>query len=243
MRQTSWIFYSLCPTIKNSRGFIKMKTIKIFITLGTMILCSIASFGQNADFYKQHIEACLSKGDCDKAQIMYDSWKELSGMRDNTIETRIAACKSTKRQQEEQRSQNEQIQLASKQLNIGQEYTFKEGSNLYEGRVAYLDNTKQHGLLLFGKSTYKCSLSDASFMAGFKMGRLPMKVELDLIYKNKHLLGLYEEYWSSTSASRNGNHHYTVDFSDGKTYSRRIRQGANAMVVYYKCYYFIVVDF
>lgn len=73
-----------------------MKTIRIFIILVAMILCSITTFGQNADFYKQQIEVCLSKGDCDKAQIMYDAWRELSGRSDTSIEERIEAYKKTK---------------------------------------------------------------------------------------------------------------------------------------------------
>lgn len=58
-----------------------------------IVLYSISSFGQqNADFYKQRIEECLSRGNCDDAQIMYDAWKEMTGTRDVEIESRIDAC-------------------------------------------------------------------------------------------------------------------------------------------------------
>ena len=70
-----------------------MKTIKIFTFIVTLALFSIPTFGQNADFYKQQIEVCLSRGDCDKAQTMYDAWKELTKQQDPNIESRIETCR------------------------------------------------------------------------------------------------------------------------------------------------------
>lgn len=65
-----------------------MKRRGVFGILVAILVCYTAVFAQDANFYKQQIEACLSRGDCDKAQTMYDSWKELSGARDTNIESR-----------------------------------------------------------------------------------------------------------------------------------------------------------
>ena len=72
-----------------------MKPIKLLIFCVVMALCHTAVFGQDASFYKQQIEECLSRGDCDKAQIMYDAWRELSGIRDADYERRIDDCKNS----------------------------------------------------------------------------------------------------------------------------------------------------
>lgn len=66
-----------------------MKGLKITLAALFMILGCIKVLGQNADFYKQKIEDCLSRNDARNAQIMYDAWKELTKRTDADIERRI----------------------------------------------------------------------------------------------------------------------------------------------------------
>ena len=57
-----------------------------------LLTFNIASFGQNANFYKQKALECLSNNDCDRAQIMYKSYLELSKQKDASIEAAIKKC-------------------------------------------------------------------------------------------------------------------------------------------------------
>ena len=65
---------------------------KISISLLALFSLTIASFSQSADFYKQKALECLTNNDCGRAQIMYDSYKELSKQKDLTIEASIKKC-------------------------------------------------------------------------------------------------------------------------------------------------------
>ena len=71
-----------------------MKSIIKIVFFLALISHSVAMFSQQeVNFYKQMVEQCLSKGNCDKAQIMYESYKDAIGKADVDIETRIKACK------------------------------------------------------------------------------------------------------------------------------------------------------
>jgi len=96
-------------------------------------------------------------------------------------------------------------------LTIGQEYSVSTPTGTSYGRIAYLDATGQHGLLLCYKSTQKSRRNVCSAW------RSPTKGELLLIYQNRYALGLLDEYWSSDVAKKVGNwvFYYTVDFSNG----------------------------
>lgn len=76
---------------------IKKRLISFFMLLALIASCCLPVFGQqDAVFYKQKAEECLSRGECDKAQIMYDAWKQVSNERDATLESRIMNCMNTK---------------------------------------------------------------------------------------------------------------------------------------------------
>lgn len=218
-----------------------MKRRGVFGILVAILVCYTAVFAQDANFYKQQIEACLSRGDCDKAQTMYDSWKELSGARDTNIESRIATCREIKKWQETQRKQQQQTHPTAPV--IGQEYAIRKDGYFIKGRVAYLDATKLHGLLLVEKSTRTEAIRKRVALHDTQPHhRLPTKVELELIYKNNYLLGLHDEYWSQTADGKH--HHYTLDFSNGKTHSRRT-DNANGWGEpnYYYCHKLYIADF
>jgi len=71
-----------------------MKSIIKIVFFSALISHSSAMFSQQeVNFYKQMVEECLSKGDCNKAQIMYESYKDAIGKADVNIEARIKACK------------------------------------------------------------------------------------------------------------------------------------------------------
>jgi len=57
-----------------------------------LFMFSVASFGQDADFYKQKALELIANHDCDKAKIMYDSYKDLSKQTDANIEAAIKKC-------------------------------------------------------------------------------------------------------------------------------------------------------
>ena len=65
---------------------------KKLICFALLIIFSVVSFGQSADFYKQKTLECLSNNECEKAQIMYDSYKDLSKRNDAGIEAAIKKC-------------------------------------------------------------------------------------------------------------------------------------------------------
>lgn len=128
-----------------------MRHLRCFMLFALITSYCLPVFGQqDAAFYKQKAEECLSRGECDKAQIMYDTWKQVSGSRDNYIEARITACKTAQRQS---------IHTPPATLQVGQEHTLQHvDRNGYErdisGRIAYLDATKRHGLKVRAKSIF-----------------------------------------------------------------------------------------
>ena len=62
-----------------------------------LLAFNIASFGQNSNFYKQKALECLSNNDCDRAQIMYKSYMDLSKQKDASIEAAIEKCISSEK--------------------------------------------------------------------------------------------------------------------------------------------------
>ncbi|MBQ7280545.1 MAG: hypothetical protein IJR13_07490 [Bacteroidales bacterium] len=87
-------------------------------------------------------------------------------------------------------------------------------------RIGYLDNTRKHGIVFY--------LGELSSTPDYDCG--PTRAELDLLYQNKEILGLNEEYWSCEKASsaKNGwgdwshDKYYTMDFSNGKIKKRPV---------------------
>jgi len=70
-----------------------MKNQKRVLLLFAAILVNVANlFGQTADYYKQKTQECITNNDCDNAQIMYDSYKDLSKQTDAELEAAIKKC-------------------------------------------------------------------------------------------------------------------------------------------------------
>jgi len=70
-----------------------MKNQKRVLLLFAAILVNVTNlFGQTADYYKQKTQECITNHDCDKAQIMYDSYKDLSKQTDANLEAAIKKC-------------------------------------------------------------------------------------------------------------------------------------------------------
>lgn len=74
----------------------KQMVVNLVCFVGLFVF-SLTSFAQESvEFYKQKTIECLSDHDCNRAQIMYDSYKELSKQKDLAIEAEIEKCISSK---------------------------------------------------------------------------------------------------------------------------------------------------
>jgi hypothetical protein len=220
------------------------QNIKISI-FATILLCSTVAWAQIDDTENQvmqKITEALSQGDCDRAQRNYNIWKDLTQTTDSTVEGKIKFCVEAKNPRyiakRKTLSTTTSVDAKSKTaLQIGQKHKISVIGNdgkLYscEGRIAYLDASGEHGLLLTEErknaSTYH--RTDRYYK------RFPTKGELELIYKNKSILGLFDEYWSSTVAKHVANwyFYYTMDFASGKFNKRSYDK---------EYYYLLVADF
>ena len=113
----------------------------------------------------------------------------------------------------------------TQKFSVGQQHTitvFGSNGDKYScaGKIAYLDASGQHGLLLVDESKYQRTYYNGKSDKYYR--RIPTKGELELIYQNKNLLGLRNEYWSSTRSKKvaNWEFYYTVNFSNGSSNSR-----------------------
>jgi formylglycine-generating enzyme required for sulfatase activity len=64
---------------------------------GVFLLCVATTWGQEEEIlamFEQSINTHLSDGNCERAELAYNSWKAYTGSSDASIERRIAACKS-----------------------------------------------------------------------------------------------------------------------------------------------------
>jgi hypothetical protein len=208
------------------------------IAIVVMLLCNTVSWAQTdetANEVMQIVNEALTQGDCDKAQRAYNTWKALTNTTDSSVEKKMKECKNEELPLSKKRSApitytiTSEIKKEYRKLSIGQQYTSPNGCS---GKIAYLDATGQHGLLL--TTLYNGEKGTYYYGNTYEVcRRYATKGELELIYENSHLLGLKDEYWSSTRAKKiaNWEFYYTVDFSSGKSKSRDS----------YKVFYFLYV--
>jgi len=128
---------------ETSIRFAKMKAIIKTVFFIFLISCSTTIFGQqDADFYKQRLEECLSKNDCDRAQIMYNGYKDAIDKADVNIEARIKACRDTQLTHGTTsfEDSNPYLQKAKELFKSGDYEEAIKNFNLYK---AYVQNSEQ----------------------------------------------------------------------------------------------------
>jgi hypothetical protein len=212
-----------------------MKSLFSKLIWGALFAVStVTVWGQDAEtiaMLMQSINTHLTNGNCEKAQSAYDSWKSYTNSINSSVESRIKLCQGTK----------EQLQ----KLAVGQEVCICYDNNSMiinctdnctrkkeKGRITYLDATGQHGLLLVKEVQYTCYNCPPFYSNGTDY-YIPSKAELELIYPNRYLLGLNDEYWSSTEANNALRYrHYIMDFSNGKSSAKENNKKYHKLWIY-----------
>jgi len=170
-----------------------MKQIFKTILIATLFIGSstvLFAQAESGNYYLQMIGQRLSEGDCESAQRNYNMWKKLTEKTDADIEAEIEFCQKANTNIKTNKN-------TSDSLYIGMDY---QG-----GRIAYLDGSKKHGLIITIHNVTNEEVTWAAAndtckalkIGGYIDWRLPSKEELLEICKKKSLFGLFSYYWTS----------------------------------------------
>jgi len=189
-------------------------TLKLFIT-AAIITCGTAVYSQTDDTANKVLEKvveALLNGDCDRAQRNYNIWTDIAGKTNTDIEAEIKDCKPLPQ------GDVNPTQAAKGTLKIGQDY---QG-----GRIAWLDKSGVHGLIVTIQDVTPVPVPwDTAVKVvkelkidNYNDWRLLSLGEAKEICKNKALLGMYSVYWTATRDERLTNeYNYLFDFSKCST--------------------------
>lgn len=178
-----------------------MKSLKFTMILAMLLGIGTFAVAQDYSEYLNAAKRLLKEEKCDDAKKNYDVYVRLTGQTVSWLSSDINDCITRKSK--------------PKTYNIGDDAKDFVGYSGY--KIAYLDESGKHGFAVRPGTVYEYSeyaISDVAID------------ELRLMYNNKHSLGLYGEYWSSTKVPGTGSaftmeKYYTFNFSTRTTNERR----------------------
>ncbi|MDE5638950.1 MAG: hypothetical protein K2I47_04045 [Odoribacter sp.] len=230
---------------------------KLLLIICLYLLAPICMLGQEYDKYLNAAISLFEEGKYEKAQSSLVIYQKMTGQSNKELQKKITFCIEYLQKAEVAKingqydnaitcykyvlSNNPKDPNISREINslqnlldknqnsTVQEKTYKIGDMIqigsYRGRIAYLDSSNKHGWIIINIS----SVVSYYPPSGMIYRVVPTKEELMVIYKSKDILGLCNEYWSSSLAKKEKNGwgnwsddwYYTVDFSSGSVQKRR----------------------
>ena len=153
-----------------------MKTKSIFFVLFAALIFTASAQSDYSSYLNKAMEK-LETGDCEAAQKYYNVYQELSGETKSSVQVLIDDC--TKSRNKEQT------------YVIGDEMHVKDTTYI----VAYIRDGGKHGFAILNLGWKRLYLYTDNILRQ----EVPTLDELKLIYQNRDVLRIYENYCSATN--------------------------------------------